>query len=299
MPSRLAVLCLLVLLSACNVPVDPGRIAGVRSIGVISTCAGDTLHIGHTGFLVLGDSYLEGDIHDWNVDARLAATAKAILGRRFRVVDATVAPGESLPFFRGIGFDLKPGTLRTPQPVDAYLVISTLWTSTSASHDPARSYIGAGLRVFSDAAFGYASCQAHLVEAHTRQVLGTTNQIGRTRAGAGREHESWEQFTPPEREAAREAVLQAAELVVIELLGNMRVADTTPDDAVALGADEFAVLKRRGLVGGGAAGAREAAETAARSACAARRQVPRELASLSPELMAYYVKVRCVAPGAG
>ncbi len=295
MTLRLALLGVLALLAACNAPVDPGRIAGIRTVGVISECAGGKLNIGHTGFTVFGDSFVQGDIADWKVDAALAASASAILAPRFAVVDATLEPGATLPSSR-FGMALKPGTLRTPRPVDAYLILSTLWTSSSTSHVPARSFIGAGLRVTAESALGYASCQARLVEVRTGQVLGDTTYIGKMRAAAGREHEGWGDFTPAEREAARVAVLQASELAAMQLLDGMQIATPGAEGAVALGPDVFGVFKIRGLVGGGLDGAREATQAAARATCAARSQVPRDVISVSPEFLAWYLKFRCVAP---
>ena len=300
MKPRAALACLLVLLAGCNAPVSASRSAGIRSIGVLSTCAGDRLHVVPSG--LFGGS-LDAAVPDWNVDAAIAAVAKAALAQRYVVVDAELDGTGGLLVPGQTGSRVRPGALRTPRTVDAYLIF-TAYRDAPSLEGPVyvdsgsfSAYAGAGLRgTLSGGAAGTA-CFARVVDARTFETLGLKDRLTYVAAEGIAVYATWQEYSAPARERIRALVLQAAEEGAAQQVSDLGLATEGAGGTISLGEDTFIVTKGRPIWLGGAAGARSAIEEAARETCARRGLRPRPIVEMSPRMVEYYMKFQCVAAG--
>lgn len=190
----------------------------IKSIGIVSDI-GDKVRLQHIGFMVFGNSLVEKDMPEWQIDAFMTGELEAALKGRYELRAVTFAKGSIAPdlapkLFSGPSPDKNLQANAKPadgQPIDAYVV---LWPHRGEVY-PTNQYVtGLGLLTQGGRASIYAKVAITLVDGRTFEEIDScllrvsddSTDINRMRKRDDLNVESFEAMTPEQMQGFEQGV---------------------------------------------------------------------------------------------
>lgn len=177
----------LLLVSACASPVAPEKLAGIKTVGVISA-VGDDFSFTNSRLIAITNTHSSGAFSEWNLDGVIAARAAALLAARYKVTPVVYDKSEFMtekgvdPIRSSIADLTRPGiedmvrdTVK-PQGLDAYIVITRADSQVVGTNERVD---GVGVMqthpFFSDRYLLHALYHITVIDGHQYTVIGSAD----------------------------------------------------------------------------------------------------------------------------